>query len=486
MATIALLLCTAFVLILLGVEKRASRGVSLAVWIPTLWMMIAASRPLATWFTGPQWFSGAANGESGSALDRWTLIGLAVMGIVVIARRRFDWLGAMRRHGWLLALLAYMFLSTFWSEITLVAMIRWARECVAIIMALVMMSEANPRQALASLFRRSAYVLIPFSLVLIKYYPALGRRYGNYSGAEMWTGVTGQKNELGRLCMISAFFLLWALYVRWRERPRAGEGRYQARADVSIVLLGLYLLIGSSSATSLATLMVGLAIFLGLRWFQKLRFSVPQAGLLALVLFLVAYGVSVPFLAGSNLAAFTSVLGRDQTLTGRTEIWANVMPARSQQPLFGYGFGSFWTGARRQLYDIPTGHNGYLDILLETGEVGLGFVTAWLLSCARQLHRSIARDYEWASFGICLLLMGLVYNATESALNSLTDYMTAVVVLAVFVTACKPMMMDRGDSWASADGNPALMLKPRLASVRPIRLRLNRAADLLVLIPPIQ
>jgi O-antigen ligase len=378
-----------------------------------------------------------------------------------------------------------MFISTLWSEITLVAMIRWARECLAIVMALVMMSEANPRQALASLFRRTAYVLLPFSFVLIKYYPALGRVYGQYSGAEMWTGVTGQKNELGRLCMVSAFFLVWALYMRWREGPRVGGDRYQVQADVFVVLLGLYLLIGSDSATSLATLMVGIAVFLGLRWFQKLRFSVPQIGLLALVLFLVAYGVSVPFLAGSNLAAFTSVLGRDETLTGRTEIWANVMPARSQQPLLGYGFGSFWTGARRQFYDIPTAHNGYLDILLEIGEIGLVFYTAWLLSCARQLHRSIGLDYDWASFGICLLLMGLVYNATESALNSLTDYMTAVVVLAVFVAACKPMTI-AGDSGASAHANPTPMLKPGLASVRPIRLGLNRGADLLVLIAPIR
>ncbi len=111
----------------------------------------------------------------------------------------------------LVALLAYMCVSTLWSDITLIALKRWGREWVVIVMAMVIMSEANPRQALAALLRRCAYVLIPFSLVLIKYYPEFGRRYARWSGVEMWTGVTGQKNELGRLCMISIFFLFCAL-----------------------------------------------------------------------------------------------------------------------------------------------------------------------------------------------------------------------------------------------------------------------------------
>jgi len=451
---LALLLCTAFVLFLLDLERRGAGGVSAAMWIPTVWMLIAASRPLATWFIGPDRIIG--DNESGSPLDRWVLTGLAVAAILVLLRRRFDWWGSLRRHRWLLAVLAYMFLSTFWSEITLIALKRWIRELIVLVMALVIVSEVNPGQSLASLLRRCAYVLIPFSVVLIKYYPALGRQYAQYSGIEMWTGVTGQKNGLGRLCMISIFFLLWTFYESRRER-RTMSARYQRWGDTSIILIGLYLLIGSSSATSLATLMVGVVTFLGLQWFKKLRFSFGQIGLQTLVVFLIAYGVAVPFLGGSNVAAFTSALGRDETLTGRTEVWAAILPARTQQPLLGYGFGSFWTDARRQLYDIPTAHNGYLDILLELGEVGLAFYTAWLLSCARQLHRALILDYEWASFGICLVLMSLIYNVTESALNSLTEYMTAMVVLASLVVPAR--------------------FGSRSASALPVRLTLNPALE---------
>jgi hypothetical protein len=141
-----------------------------------------------------------------------------------------------------------------------------------------------------------------------------------------------------------------------------------------------------------------------------------------------------------------------------------VLPATKDQPLLGYGFGSFWTDARRELYDIPTAHNGYLDILLELGEVGLAFFTIWLLSCARQLHRALAQDYEWAGLAICFLLMGVVYNGTESALNSLTDYMTAVVALACLVVPYKLLSHGRGHQSRVDARKPWAKLQPELAS----------------------
>lgn len=427
---VALILCTTFVLFLLRLEKHSTRGVSAAVWIPTLWMLMAGSRSLATWFgvTG--------SNESGSLLDQIALLGLAVLSIAVLSQRRFDWSGAFRQQKWLLALLAYMFLSAFWSDMTLIVLKRWVREAIVVLMALVVMSETDPREAFGSVLRRVAYILIPFSVVLIKYYPSLGRLYGRWSGLEMWTGVTGQKNTLGRLCMISILFLLFALWQRWQKQSRV-SGRYEKWADISVIAIAAYLLKGADSSTSTATLFVGAVLFLSLHFLRRLKLTVPLLGLSALVVFLIGFGVSTPLLGGATVASVSSSLGRDNTLTGRTEVWAAVLPAVAQQPLFGYGFGSFWTDARRQLYDIPTAHNGYLDILLELGAVGLIFYTGWLLSCTRQLHRALVQDYDWASLAICFLLMGLTYNATESALNSLTEHMTAVVLIASFVVPAR-------------------------------------------------
>ena len=443
---IALIGCTIFVLLLLRLEHKASKENSFVLWIPVVWMLIIASRPLNTWFLVHGDFS--PNNEAGSDIDRYTLTVLGLVAGIVLLQRRADWTSKLRQHKWLLLLFGYMFVSTFWSDITLIALKRWVREIIFLVMALVILTDGNPLRALGSVLRRTAYLLIPFSILLIRFYPAWGRQYGRFNGVEIWTGVTGQKNHLGRLCMIAIFFLLWSLYRYWRTDSRLRADSRQAWADICIIAMGLYLLKGSDSSTSLATLFVGIAIFLGLLSFRALKLGVPHIALLIPTISFIILGTITPFLGGSTVAAFTPALGRDSTLTGRTEVWAEVLPARSQRPLLGYGIGSFWTDARRLQYEIPTAHNGYLDVLLELGDVGFGLYVVWLLSCTRKLYLSLQRDYELTSLAFCLVLMGLLYNISESALNTFTEEMTAVMALATMVASCaeRPEQSSTGEA----------------------------------------
>jgi O-antigen ligase len=393
-------------------------------------MLSIGSRPLDSWF------GQIADNESGSALDRLMLMGLIIAGMLVLVRRRYNCSNVLRRNAWLLILLAYMLVSTLWSDITLIALRQWFREVIVVIMALVIMSETDPRKALESVMRRSAYILIPFSLMLIKYYPALGVSYGRWSGGQAWIGVTDHKNSLGRLCMVSGFFLVWALHRRWRK-PAPTFRRCQKWADVSVLLTTLFLLGGTEdaySATAVAASALGLALFWALLLLQKLNTSLPRNVLLALVLFSIVFGVAAPFERGSNVAMFSATFGRNKTLTGRTDTWTELVPLVWSKPLLGCGFGSFWTTARRDFYQMSNGHNGYLDTLLELGSAGLALYVAWLMSCARKFHSALAENYEWASLTICYLIMALVYNATESTLNDLSQFVSAVVAV-VSITA---------------------------------------------------
>ena len=137
-------------------------------------------------------------------------------------------------------------------------------------------------------------------------------------------------------------------------------------------------------------------------------------------------------MGGSNLAFATSALGRDETLTGRTKTWAELVPVVKSEPLLGFGFGSFWTTSRREFYEMSNAHNGYLDTLLDLGAVGLILYVVWFLICTRRFQRALAVDFGWASLGICFLVMELAYNISESALPSPAGQVMTVLILISF------------------------------------------------------
>jgi hypothetical protein len=81
----------------------------------------------------------------------------------------------------------------------------------------VMLTEDDPAQAVEMLIR-CWYFLIPFSIVLIKYYPQYGRDYSIWTGAKYSVGVTTNRNQLGVQCLIGGLFFFWDFARRWSDR----------------------------------------------------------------------------------------------------------------------------------------------------------------------------------------------------------------------------------------------------------------------------
>jgi exopolysaccharide production protein ExoQ len=120
---------------------------------------------------------------------------------------------------------------------------------------------------------------------------------------------------------------------------------------------------------------------------------------------------------------FLQQLGRDSTLTGRTQLWHASLEAIRHRPLLGYGYGGFWNGWSapstevwlRNPWGPPNAHNGILDVALNLGAVGTAL---WLSS----LYLFARRGYLWLRLGarpahtwpLLLLLFVLVYNVTEA------------------------------------------------------------------------
>jgi O-antigen ligase len=416
-------------------ERKQNPSSSWALWIPTVWILKIQTLDLAYWIG-----KGDAEQGSGSPYERSFLIFLLCLGLIIIYKRRLDWYKALKNNTWLAALIGYMFLSIFWSDIPFTSFKRWTRELIAVIMALVILSEADPRKALESLLRRSIYILIPLSLLLVVFFPEVGT---SSSDMVSWNGLTGGKNELGRLCFISIFFLVWTL-VRSRQGRDAPVTRQQTWIDVAILGIALYLMKGPGMAkalslTSIITLVLGLGTFFGLLWMQKLKRVIGIKTLKVVIAACIVLGTASVFVGGLVVGeSVITTVGREETLTGRSEIWAKFLPHAMSEPFIGHGIGGFWTDEVVNRYFLNQAHSGYLDILLDYGFVGLLFFSLFLLSSCQKAHRELSHDYNWGSCWICFLVMSATYSVSEATIDSFTSDLTAILLFLYVSSATTP------------------------------------------------
>jgi exopolysaccharide production protein ExoQ len=430
---LALAFCSLFVLVILRLERRQVPKTSHMLWIPTIWILLIASKPLSTWLGLP------GDLEQGNSLDRVVLSSLFCFAFMILISRNFDWSGAIRRNRYLMFLIGYMLISLSWSPIPFTSLKRLIRELVAVVMAFIVLTESDPREAMTRVFRRTAFILIPFSLLLIKYYPQYGIMYDTWSGARIWIGVALHKNGLGRLCIFSAFFLIWSLVRRRRGHEPSGS-RYLPIAEVTVLILSLVLLKGPGyySATAIVSLAGGLATFIGLLWIQRSRHELRPNLFAAISALIIVLGIGTVMSGGSTVARATSTVGRDTTLTGRTGVWAMLVPVFERRPYLGSGFGSFWTSASREYFALPDAHSGYLDVLLELGYVGMVVFALFLLSSCRKAQSELHYDFDWGCLFLCFLIMALLHNITESSLNSFDSHLTAVVLFLAITLKTEP------------------------------------------------
>jgi exopolysaccharide production protein ExoQ len=391
-------------------------------------MLYTASRPLGNWLP-----SSGGDPELGSPLDRTFLLTLLCASFLLLIRRKFDWKKAIKDNAWIVLLLIFMFLSISWSAIPYVSFKRWTRELLAVMMAFSVSSEHSPRESIESILRRTTYILIPFSVVLIRYFPEFGIQYGRWDGTRMWIGMAMQKNGLGRICLIAVLLLIWSL-LRTLKGTNSPVWKYQVHAEIIVLIIALWLIRGPSgsffySATSFYALCVGLLVYWGLNIKKKRGRILEARTLMIIISIVVIFGTAAVFSGGSHLGALASSAGRNTTLTGRTDIWAVLLPIAMQRPLLGHGFGGFWiTGKNTSYFDVLEAHSGYLDVLIGLGFIGILLTSIFLLSSSRRAHRMLSDNFDWGALCICFIIIVVVYNITESSIDSFTSHLTAIIL----------------------------------------------------------
>ena len=204
---IALVLWFMLLVGLILFDPAKEPGTSLALWVPLTWMFIIGSRLPSQWLGAGYGSVNAQALEEGNPLDRAVFTILIVLAVTVLISRSFKIGEFISRNFALIMLLTFALISIMWSDFPFVAFKRWFRDLGNYLVILVVLSDPRPLKAVRTLLRRLWYLLVPLSILLNKYFPALSRQYDQWTGSGFFVGAATSKNMLGNLCLLSGHLL---------------------------------------------------------------------------------------------------------------------------------------------------------------------------------------------------------------------------------------------------------------------------------------
>lgn len=409
---LATLICFLGIFYLFWIDRNKKTDIgSKAIWVPFIWMLLAGSRYVSQWLHLGTPIDPSINLTEGSPLDRFIFLFLIILGLVILYRRHLNLRIFFHDNIWVILYFIYGAISIIWSDHPAIALKRLFKASGNIIMALVILTEKRPEEAFGGVVRRVAFLLLPLSVLFIKYYPEFGREY--HMGVPMFTGVALQKNALGQLCLISGTYFTWDLLSN-RKKESGTDRRLHFSIYIIIIPIVSWLFYMADSATSLICMFIAICLILVSRLPSIARN--PGRILIFGLIFISIFGLLEATINVSELI-IVNILGRDLTLTTRVPMWYALI-RMVRNPVIGVGYDSFWLGHRYEMlmdiYGVKQAHNGYLEVYLSLGIVGLLLLITGVLFGLIKLPRQKDISSKFIILKLTFIVIILFYNWTEA------------------------------------------------------------------------
>lgn len=414
--SLALLVWAVLLVALLRFDPAREPKASWALWIPVTWMFIAGSRLPDQWMGGNVGTS-LQSLEDGNSLDRTIFLVLIAAAFAVLFSRSFKWSDFFARNAFLSAFILFALVSVIWSDFPFVAFKRWFRDLGSYLVILVVLSDPHPLEAIRTVLRRVSYLLIPLSIVLDKYFPDLSRQFDVWSGIGVYAGVATGKNLLGLDALVSGLFFFWDIVARWSDRKER-RTKWIIRLNFAFLIMSLSLLQTADSTTCKVCMLLGSLVIVAVHT----KFFTRHRGLLKTLIPASFLSYAILALGFGMSADFAEAVGKDPTLTDRTIIWRTVLGLHTNS-LLGTGYESFWMGSRLQavwrvMPGINEAHNGYLEVYLNLGLIGLLLLCGFLIASYRTICKRLEPFSNLASLSLALWLVMLFFCVTEAGFRA--------------------------------------------------------------------
>jgi exopolysaccharide production protein ExoQ len=411
---VAAVIYTCGILFLLSLDPDLRGRINAPFLVPLFWFLINGSRPVTAWI---QKNAISAQQMEGNPVDRVVILTIQIAGFAILYQRRVTIEKILRANPFLTLFIFYALLSTVWSDYPLVAFKRWVRVLGDITMVLIVLSEPNRQRAIKRTFITAGFILIPCSVLLDKYFPALSRYYDPFSGGQFFSGVGEDKNMLGMTCLIFGLAILWQLLLAYKAAKSRTRTRRLIAYGTTLAMV-IYLLHTANSMTSLSCFVMGAIVLAVTILIKKMR----KPGLMHLMVAGIIGATFAVLFLHVNEKSLLHSLGRNSTLTGRTEIWSAVLHF-SANPLIGTGFESFWLGPRMLkvwaynpfAYGVNEAHNGYIEMYLNLGWIGVGILMGLIVTGYKHVMKAFWPDPELGAMRLSFLVVAVIYGFTEVA-----------------------------------------------------------------------
>jgi exopolysaccharide production protein ExoQ len=320
---------------------------------------------------------------------------------------------ATLRQPFLIALMGVVCASYFWS----IAPDQTARRAFAVVCTTlggVVMASRFRWSQIAEVTAIAFAVLAVLSLLVCLAVPRIGVMSEIFPGA--WRGLWVEKNVLGGIMALGFSIFASAAILN----PR------RALVWCGFAVLALFLVLMSQSKTSLVSLLLG-AMAMGFIWIVQRGPAIGVASVWLAVSACVLVGAFIFFASD----VFFELLGKDATLTGRTEIWTAIIRQIEQRPWTGYGYQAVWSDksgrgpfawiVKEAGFTPQHAHNSWLEQWLGMGLLGLA---AWGLFYLQTMMTAILAIFRHrgAYLVFPFLLMFSLITMTESIAVTFNDF----------------------------------------------------------------
>ena len=278
-----------------------------------------------------------------------------------------------------------------------------------------------------------------------------------------WRGLWWEKNTMGGHMARAAFLFAFLFLMDRRWRLIWGGG----------VMLCAVLVLLSTSKTALLGLLLGFGVLAMAAWMRR----GPVTTISTVWLGVISVGAFAGVMMFAPELVF-QLLGRDATLTGRTDIWAALFDAIAERPWLGYGYAAFWGAESQPAYMVrlatewlvPTAHNGWLETALSLGLLGMfGLAICYLVMMGRAVMLAFR---SWSGVFACGVgLQFLLFSLSES----IALQQNAIVWVTFVAVAVKVAMPQRAVSREKMPARDLAVRGERLArmAARPSIVRIR-------------